>query len=264
MDSLLAMVRPTKRSRTESDVDSDVPVSRPRLTPANTSTLERAELESALAGFSREDLLGHLLVAASTHSDTAAILSAAITNRRQAESTRVIDFDHYSKEAWYALNIRHKRLRPSQQYEVAGDVSGEIREMLDDMVKRSPAHASYGTRKSAVETMRKIFKSVCLSDGEIPRQVRQSAWNWDERMITVLECFTEEELQRLDEEEGWADKLHEVVELGAEYCNALKRLDEALDIVESAGICCCPESEVVNGECRACLIEDTGKQARES
>lgn len=87
----------------------------------------------------------------------------------------VIDFDHFSKSCWKALNVTYSRMAPSKQYMHTQDVVDTIDEAITAIVERSEEAQRLETYKSALETCRKIGKSIILSDpGEIRKAVINS------------------------------------------------------------------------------------------
>ncbi|KAK7756106.1 hypothetical protein SLS62_002049 [Diatrype stigma] len=138
-----------------------------------------------------------------------------------AERARVIDFDRYSKNAWHVLNSKYARLSGSREYEMAGDAETEVERMLETILEQTTPHSSYGTKKSAAETMRKIFKSVCLADGVIGHEIHQGCAGWDEMLADVLldRMDNADRGQLVSEENGaWLDKFRSLVSLADDYC----------------------------------------------
>lgn len=156
---------------------------------------------------------------------------ARITHR---ERTRAVNFDHYSKSAWYEMNQKYAKLSGSRQYDAAGDAQSAVADMLNTILEKTKEHSSYPTKKSAVETMRKIFKSLLLANDVVGHEIRKDCWDWDNKFLRVLGKFTEEDLQRLATEDdgAWVEKLREVVGLANGYC-ILEKLQESLDDLEA-------------------------------
>ena len=108
-----------------------------------------------------------------------------------------------------------------------------IGEMLDSILDRTDENSSYGTKKSAIETMRKILKSVLLAEDVIGREVRNSCYGWDAKFVEVIEAFDSNELERLvTEDDGqWLEKVRELVKLANDYC-ILGKLKDGLAMLE--------------------------------
>lgn len=112
----------------------------------------------------------------------------------------VTNFDHYSKSAWHALNDRELLgLSGSRQYTMAGDVYGDICDCvnaIDDMTKDD---APLGTKQNAIETLRKIAKTVILGEDTVGYEVRkelQGDSHISDIMIRITESMTPEERLR--------------------------------------------------------------------
>lgn len=174
-----------------------------------------------------------------THRDVFDQLTAHLEAKQRAAAERVIDFDDLSREAWRELNITHAKKRSSVQFHVAMDVAYTIDEMFKDMAKEALPHASYGTKRNAVETMRKIFKSILLSEGsELRKVVFQNVNGLPKIMKTVLEGFNEDQLYMLvnQEFEGkWLDKLRELIRYSESY-GTLEDLQDILAFCERAAV----------------------------
>lgn len=203
------MEPPAKRARPE--------------TPAATSTaasgaddqFTRAQL-SALLEEIPNDLSTLLLQAALKHPDVAIDVATLVAQKRREKAERVLGFGYNSKEAWHAMNTRHKRDSGRRQYEAAGGIAWEIKDMLDDMLEQTKV-ASFGTRFSALETTRKIYKGICMSDGEIPEEVRSVSSSWPELMALIVGHCTDDERTRIASDDEWMDKLDELIGLAGSY-----------------------------------------------
>lgn len=175
-----------------------------------------------------------LLNAAVSNPSVAESVIDAVEAKRRAESARTIDFDHFSRSAWYSINKEHSRKSGVAQFEVGHEVAQDIEEMFKTMSDTTPEHASYGTKRSAVETMRKIMKSVALSSGsELAKVVRNSVTGLDDTLVEVLGRFTADELERLslDFKGEWRDKLEEL-----DGFDQFDNIQEAIDILDGADL----------------------------
>lgn len=80
----------------------------------------------------------------------------------------VVDFDHYSKSAWRALNNSAiLSMGGSRQYVESGHVYGFILECIISIDEKTKADSPLGTKQSAVETLRKIAKTVILGEDTV-------------------------------------------------------------------------------------------------
>lgn len=180
-----------------------------------------------------------LHAAAMTHSDVFAQITARIEAKRRAEAECVISFDQLSKTIWRELYVAHAKKKSSTQFDVGFDVAFQIQSTFEDIANRAPRHASYGTKRNAIETMRKICKSILLMDGsELQKIVWQNIDELDGLMMRVLEGFEQEELARLVNEEfegQWLDKLQELIKLSEGSC-ILEGLPAILAVCERAAV----------------------------
>lgn len=108
--------------------------------------------------------------------------------------------------------------------------------MFDTMSALAADPASYATKKSAVETMRKILKTICLAEGsELMREVRKDANPLADTMLETLREVDDEELDDLiNEGDGdWRDKVEEVARLAKDWC-ILPALSDVLVLLDAA------------------------------
>ena len=88
--------------------------------------------------------------------------------------TRVINFDHYSKEVWKSLNAANKRAETAtavgdgstlnpRLFEIAFNVVEKIIGSINEIVQRCRLFASPHTRLKGLTVLRKIGKSICLA-----------------------------------------------------------------------------------------------------
>lgn len=113
----------------------------------------------------------------------------------------------------------------SHQYDKAFDVQSEIEHYIKTIRQECIGHASLGTKMNGLETLRKIGKTIALSQGDvIAHEVKkgfQGASCLDEAITKIVESMNGEEGEELrwsGEVEGeWFDKLVELNELGENY-----------------------------------------------
>lgn len=140
------------------------------------------------------------------------------------------NFDSRSKECWHALNTEYKRLKPSQQVMKVGSVVRVLKEGREDIVARADIArpTRWETRRNALETMRKICKSVVLCDLPVIKKEIVNGEVLGEfmgDMVKLAVNMTKRERQ-LYEEEGLLEKLVEMREWEME----MPRLETLLDI----------------------------------
>lgn len=143
-----------------------------------------------------------------------------------AQMRPVLNFDSYSKTAWHALNNRAlQRLSGSRQYDKAGEVWSEISECVEAIGARTMADSPLRTKISAVETLRKIAKTVMLGEDTVGSEVRKELQDDSEIadiMVRVMESMIPEERvqtgKRRDEKGTLVDKVQWVVDEAEAYC----------------------------------------------
>ncbi|KAL8862775.1 MAG: hypothetical protein Q9178_000717 [Gyalolechia marmorata] len=162
-----------------------------------------------------------LLLAAAQHHPS--IAHAVITQHEQnlaAERTRVIDFDHHSKSIWRALTNADK-MSGSHAWEASFDVTDSIQSAVETIVDSTPAHASLGTKKSALYTLRKICKIIVVNGSDTcGREVCKTVGEeetLEKGMLDVVGRMSEEEKECFRGDTEWVGKMEELLELGERW-----------------------------------------------
>jgi hypothetical protein len=171
-------------------------------------------------GLPREIVYQALKSAAAAHKDVAELVLSQHARIVATERAKVIDFDHYSKSAWKVINVTYSRLSGSKQYEASFDAASSVQDDIKAIGKAATAHASYGTKKSALETLRKIGKTIALSTGTVGHEV-QKQFQWDnsleKTMLQIAKSMTEEEQAKMLTDE-FEEKLVELEGLAEDHC----------------------------------------------
>ena len=195
--------RPAKRARSNTESDAVDPTKLSELVncidPKTTATL--------------------LIVAAKAYPDIASLVQGEADRIAAAERARVLNFDYLSKSAWNTLNVKYDRLKDSHAFEMVGDAAESIDECFESIRTRCPETTSFKTKKSALETLRKIGKSICLSNGVVGREIRKHYQYGGELvpvMLAIAESLTFKEAEML---RPWCDdKLVELQGMADGYC----------------------------------------------
>ena len=149
-------------------------------------------------------------------------------------SAKVIDFDHYSKTAWRAINTQYKSMKGSYQYNASFGVQNDLVGCIKDIGRKCPAAASYGTKKSALETLRKIGKTVCMSGGDVIGSEVQKGFHMDtcleDTMYRIVQKMTQRERDMVMKGD-FGVKMEELVELSKDYY-VFDRLDKVIALLE--------------------------------
>ena len=197
------------------------------LTVASTSTNAKSDhnarrdyYKSIIDTFDEQTLRAVLLAAAQNVPDAAAL----VVNRRddilREESTKVIDFDFQSKVAWHALNDPDDSRNGSRGYDAGIDAAISVSETIAKIREQTPAHASFGTKKSALVTLRKIGKSIALGGrwDEFSSQVIKTLYTegepLDKAMLGIVDAMKKEEKANMRGNKEWIEKVKELMELG--------------------------------------------------
>ncbi|KAI9368783.1 hypothetical protein BJX61DRAFT_550097 [Aspergillus egyptiacus] len=198
-----------------------------------------ADLRPLLPHLPNETILDLLVEAASTHPETHAKISAALAAKLAEESRRVVDFSWESKSVWREINITHRKLSGSRQYEEAGEVSNFVLDTVDGIRERCGRFVNPQTRYNGLSVLRKIGKTICLSATDVVGHEVQKEFQRDEAieraMVEIVSGMGEAERRAIREdcgsEEALWPKLLELEELGEKYY-VLRELYKVLELLE--------------------------------
>jgi hypothetical protein len=193
-----------KRQRVNSNTDSAAPhmhaAHLPAHPPALTAQIPVHHLKTYIDGLYDHNsaLIKSLLFQyASLRPDIAEILRYNYDSTVGRERACVINFDHYSKQVWHDINSNYSDLSGSKQYEMSWEVFGQTCETITNIAAAAAGAASFGTRRSALETLRKIGKTICLSSNDTLGHEVQKQFNScsdsEDAMLAILEHMTEAE-----------------------------------------------------------------------
>jgi len=89
-------------------------------------------------------------------------LSSFVTSAHDAriaeEAARPpVNFDHYSRDCWYTMNRKYKRLSCGKQFEMMGDICQVLDESRDAIVETAGAGVRWETRRNALEVSKICF-----------------------------------------------------------------------------------------------------------
>ena len=152
-----------------------------------------------------------------------------------AEQQKTLDFDYLSKSAWKSINVDYCDMSGSKQYDVSGKAFREVKKCIQTIALQCPPHANFGTKRSALETLRKIGKSICLSgDGDVVGHEVRKNFQYDthleDAMYEIVRSMAVSERETIMRTE-WKSKLYELEELGQSYC-VFENLCKVIDVVE--------------------------------
>ncbi|QDS76061.1 hypothetical protein FKW77_005717 [Venturia effusa] len=157
----------------------------------------------------------------------------------QREQRKFISFEHHADSLWKEINIRHDKLGGSKQYELAGDVMQDIKDSLETIGNQVQPFSSWETKRSAMETLRKITGVILDSSGVIADEIRKD-FRYDgsvnDAFLKVVRTMSHEERARMckmDDGTGpFSDRLVETVRMcNAEDWGICGGLDTVVDLL---------------------------------
>lgn len=128
----------------------------------------REKLYVGLESCTRDELLHCIKETVQFHPKTIPWLHKSykgiLADREEAAqlSGKVIDFDHYSKSCWRALFKDGKDMRPDERVRYAEYVVSEIYDAISTIEHHAILAQRWETFRSALETYRKISKSLII------------------------------------------------------------------------------------------------------
>jgi hypothetical protein len=120
------------------------------------------------------------------------------------ERTRIINFDSYYEDIYDSINGDYSHLRGSEQYEMVWEVSEQIGEKIKAITTAAKGETSFGTERSALETIKKIGETICESGDhdtlahELRKELGRSS-DLEDAMLEVLAHMSDEEKQQMME-----------------------------------------------------------------
>ena len=197
-----------------------------------------------------------LITAAKTYPEIASLIQREVDRIAEAERAKVLDFDYLSKSAWKTLNVTYDRLSGSQAFEFSGEAAHKVEECFETIRRRCPKTANFKTKESALETLRKIGKSICLSNGVVGREIRMDYQQGGELvplMLDIARSLTDQERERL---EPWCnEKLVELQEMADGHC-IFEDLGEVVDLWGDGD----EEEEEISGDGSEDLEDDSAAE----
>lgn len=208
------------------------------LTAASTPVNAKLDQYKAIIDtFDEQTLRAVLLAAALSVPDTAALILKTRDDILREESAKVIDFDFQSKVAWHALNNPRDKRNGSRGYDAGIDAAISVSQTIAQIREQTPGHASFGTKKSALVTLRKIGKSIALGGGydEFGSQVIKTLSNegdpLEKAMLEIVDAMKEEEKASMRDDKEWVEKVKELVQLGKDV-DMFETLEKMLEDLE--------------------------------
>ncbi|KAK6392198.1 hypothetical protein LTR65_003970 [Meristemomyces frigidus] len=146
----------------------------------------------------------------------------------------------HAGDSWYVLNKKYKSSRGSVEYERAYDAKEEVDAYIASIEKQAHPDTSYGTKKSALETLRRIGKSIMLAPSTLGHEVIKHMQEDDalpNAMISILESMSVDERLRLadssDEKGCFYDRVGELVADADDLC-IFEELSSVVELLDGA------------------------------
>jgi hypothetical protein len=222
----MANPQPGKRQRTEEP------------TNFNATKIEIWEALTKLDASFTQQLLFRL---AMSQPRVASEIWESYQSELQKERTLVLDFGIHAEEVETALNEKYGNLGGSKQFELADDVIDQILRSINAIQEEATkANASFGTRKSGLETLRNIGEAICTSNGVIPQEVIKSFQHdpaLEDAMLAIVGCMTIEQRSAMakarDGSSEFREKMRDLVADGDGLC-IFGRVGDVLSVLEGA------------------------------
>ncbi|KAF2096703.1 hypothetical protein NA57DRAFT_78300 [Rhizodiscina lignyota] len=156
-----------------------------------------------------------------------------------AESQRYVDFDRYSKAVWHKIN-NYRETSGSRGLDDMYNVIHWIERQITQIRDSVRSFSSFATKRSALETLRKICKTIFLSGGSLGHEIHQSFQCnsiLQDSMLAILEMMTDDEKDRMVDVNGGEilDKLEELVNLAEDYC-MMENISDVLDVLDPSTV----------------------------
>lgn len=182
-------------------------------------------------------LLAKALDESQPHNDIETWVQSCYHKIVVAEQNRIINFDQYSKRVWHELNIAHKRERGSQQYESAFDAHTYTAGVIASITAQIKTHSPSKNMRSALETLRKIGKTICLSADTLGHEFQKHFQHGDDLECakqSIVDYMSQEQRNAVldaDDDDGkgnFEEKMIELIDLCDGRC-IFEGLQEVLD-----------------------------------
>ena len=138
----------------------------------------------------------------------------------RVQQTTTVDFDYLSKDVWKALNVTYGKLRGARQYELAGEAQRVVVGCIETIRMGCATVASYETKLNAVETLRKIGKTICMSGNEVVGREIIKAFEsekiLEDTVLAIVQSMTDDERGKLLKD-PWFNKLWQLIVLSTDH-----------------------------------------------
>lgn len=174
-------------------------------------------LNAALDSYSATELRQILRLAIQKHPSLASDLTLEPAQQSSHKASKSVNFVQHSNSVWHTLNAK-QHSDPTREHQHADKAVQKIATDIHTVSSQVNRHSTLTTKKNALETLRKIGRSICLATGVVGDRVKAVLGTdkiFVDAIVKVAEAFTEEDRRTL-----WAGGS------GTEIVKRLDQLDE--------------------------------------
>ena len=154
------------------------------------------------------------------------------------QNRRVIDFDHFARRTWRAINSDYACVSEAEEERCAKRAYDKIHGYIKDIFDGCPVDASFGTKKNALDTLRKIAILICSSDDSIHyskisypvQQFFESDSGLYEAMLSIARSLSGSERNDLLDKGGFWAKLKDM-ELVVEASECFEHIKDVRSVL---------------------------------
>jgi hypothetical protein len=171
-------------------------------------------LDAALDSYSATELRQLLRLAIQKHPSLASDLTLESAQQSTHKASKSVNFVQHSNSVWHTLNAK-QHSDTAREHQHADKAVQKIANDIYGVASQVSRHSTLTTKKNALETLRKIGRSICLATGVVGDRVKAvlgSDRMFVDAMVKVAEAFTEDDRRTL-----WA---------GGSGMEIVKRLDQ--------------------------------------
>ena len=165
-----------------------------------------------------------LVAVASEQPDIARLIRFEYDFHIKLEQRKVINFDYHSLLVWYKINMQYSHRCGFEQYVVSFKVVKKVTNIIQSVAEQaSKRYASFGTRSSGLENLRKIGMTICMGSNETLGHAVQKHFRLDSSLVDAIQAIVSS--MSVDECEKMCDLHYE----GSTFLHKMERLRALAD-----------------------------------
>ncbi|KAJ5647346.1 hypothetical protein N7490_003718 [Penicillium lividum] len=219
----MAETNPTKRARANSAGDSNV---QKALDLKQVQMMVEEDLD-------KEAIVRILTKAIHAHPDIARMVVDEVSEIKERECNRVIDFDCHSQSVWKSIN-NTKGMSGSRQFEKSFEVISSISSTIAKITAQCGELVSPDTRYNGLFALCEIGESIVDSAPNTLSSEVRKGFSTDpilsDSMQQIISAMEPEERQSIRQDVLWS-KLEGLIKLCRSYC-VFKTLPDVLDLIK--------------------------------